>query len=222
MIKGIFFDAHGILYERQETSTPYANRLLATRGYPTEVSPTDKVRLADLREQASIGRVAPETYWDEFLKAHAVESAAERSEIATLILQRPHEVYELPGASSTLHELKRRGFILGVITDTMYSPAWKRSWLKKIGVAQFLDVLICSTEVGVHKPEPGIYLAALSHARITPAESVFVGHTDYELDGARRVGMTTIAVNHAPGTAADYHIRSLDDLLAVPILQAAQ
>lgn len=219
MIKGIFFDAHGVLYERHETATPYARRLLAARGYPTQVSAEDKQHLAVLREQASIGGVTPETYWDEFLKAHGVESAAERTEIAALILERPHEVFELPGASSTLRELKRRGFVLGVITDTMYPLDWKMSWLAKIGVADYLDNVSCSTVVGSHKPDPAIYMDALNRASLNPGQAVFVGHEARELEGARAVGLVTVAVHCGPDVKADYYLDTLPELLSLSIAQ---
>ena len=219
MLKGIFFDAHGVLYTRHETTTPYARRLLAARGYPTEVSSTDRERLASLRSQASVGQVSATVYWDEFLQAHGVSDGAEREGIAARIMERPHEVFEIPGASSALRALKHRGFILGIITDTMYPLEWKMAWLARIGVAEFIDAVACSSALGAHKPDPAIYIEALRQTSLAPADSVFVGHEARELDGGRRVGMTTVAVNYNPGTIADYYVDSLPDLLALPIFQ---
>jgi putative hydrolase of the HAD superfamily len=118
-----------------------------------------------------------------------------------------------------LAELKRRGFVLGIVTDTMYPVEWKMSWLDKVGVAEFIDVVSCSSVLGAHKPNPEIYLNALAQARLTPPESAFVGHNAYELEGARRVGMATVAVNYDQGVHADYFCGSLPDLLQVPIFQ---
>jgi HAD superfamily hydrolase (TIGR01549 family) len=78
-------------------------------------------------------------------------------------------------------------------------------------------MVTCSTVLGAHKPEPAPYLAALQQAHLAPGEAAFVGHDAAELEGARRVGMTTVAVNHDPGAVADYYAGCLLDLLNVPI-----
>ncbi len=115
--------------------------------------------------------------------------------------------------------LKQRGFILGIVTDTMYPVEWKMSWLTKAGVAEFIDVIACSTVLGAHKPNPEIYLDALRQTGLQPSESAFVGHDAGELEGARRAGMTTVAVNHDPNAKADHYAKSLLDLLNVPMFQ---
>ena len=97
-------------------------------------------------------------------------------------------------ARETVQALKQRGFVLSIITDTIYPLARKMRWLEKIGVAEFVDHVACSTELGVHKPDPAIYLGAVRQAGLTVDESAFVGHATDELAGARRVGMKTVAV----------------------------
>jgi len=61
----------------------------------------------------------------------------------------------------------------------------------------------CSTVLGVHKPDPAMYLDALQQARLAPSEAAFVGHLAVELEGARKAGMTTVAVNYDPDAKAD-------------------
>jgi beta-phosphoglucomutase-like phosphatase (HAD superfamily) len=97
----------------------------------------------------------------------------------------------------------------------------KMRWLEQVGVAEFVDVVACSTVVGAHKPDPVIYLDALQQAQLTPDEVAFVGHDTDELDGAHRTGMATVAVNYEPGAKADYYVRSLVELLNVPIFGTA-
>jgi FMN phosphatase YigB (HAD superfamily) len=100
----------------------------------------------------------------------------------------------------------------------MYPLEWKMNWLAAVGVAEFVDIVSCSSVLGSSKPNPEIYRDALCQAKIQPREAAFVGHDAGELEGARRVGMKTVAVNYQPGTAADYYASSLSDLLNVPIL----
>lgn len=219
MIRGIFFDAHGVLYERRETGTPYARRLLARRVHATEVPAPRADDLARLKADAAVGRISAATYWDEFVSAHGVVNEEERGQLVQRILEHSHQIYALPGAAATLRVLKQRGFVLGVITDTMYPSEWKMSWLARIGVAESVDAVVCSTEIGARKPEPAIYLAALRRASVQPREAAFVGHDASDLDGAHRVGMTTVAVDPDRSIQADYNVSSLTDLLALPIFQ---
>lgn len=219
MIRGIFFDALGVLYERHESTGRYAARLLAERGCAAEPSAFDGERLSALKSQAFDGWISAEVFWDEFLLMHGVAAPVDRVILVEQILDHSYEVQALPGAGSTLGALKQRGFVLGIVTDTMYPLEWKMAWLTEVGVAEFIDVIACSTAVGAHKPDPAIYRHALTQARLAPAEAAFVGHDKHELDGAHRVGMTTVAVNYEPGAKADYHVQSLPDLLALPIFK---
>jgi len=106
-------------------------------------------------------------------------------------------VLAIPGGKEALAGLKQRGFVLGIVTDTIYPIDWKMRWLDKVGVAEFMDVVACSTVLGAHKPDPAMYLNALQQAHLAPSESAFVGHDAGELEGARKAGIATVA-NQAP------------------------
>ena len=49
-----------------------------------------------------------------------------------------------------------------------------------------------SGEVGMHKPQPEIYLLACERLGIEPADGVFVDDLRENCDGAEAVGMTAI------------------------------
>jgi HAD superfamily hydrolase (TIGR01662 family) len=99
----------------------------------------------------------------------------------------------------------------------MYPIERKTRWLEKVGIAEFIDHITCSSALGIHKPDPAIYLDAMNQANLSPNESAFVGHAADELAGARRAGMATVAVNYDRDASADYHAETLPDLLNVPI-----
>ncbi len=218
-IKGIFFDAAGVFYERKQKTGDFATDLLAKQDYRVQLTEEEHAREQDLHAQATIGRINHEEYWNQLLQMYGVSDQVKRDALSKRILAYTFEVFGYPGARSTLAELKQRGFVLGIVTDTMYPVEWKMSWLDKVGVAKYIDVISCSSILGKHKPNPEIYLNALSQARLTLPESVFVGHAAHELEGARRVGLTTVAVNYDTGVQADYYCESLPDLLRLPILQ---
>jgi putative hydrolase of the HAD superfamily len=219
--RGIFFDAAGVFYNRPRPTDKYMLDLLKERGFPTELSAQDRMRQRALRSQADSGQVSPDEYWDQVLAMHGVDNPQERRSLVARIHDFSDNVFAIPGGREALAGLKQRGFVLGIITDTIYPLERKMLWLDKVGVAEFIDLVTCSTALGVHKPEPAIYQAALQQAHLTPGEAAFVGHDAAELEGAHSVGMATVAVNHDPGTAADYHARSLEDLLNIPIFKEA-
>jgi FMN phosphatase YigB (HAD superfamily) len=219
MIKGVFFDAAGVFYDRKESDIAYVESLLKQSGYPTEISAEARVGLKELRNQATEGRISHVDYWDQFLQRYGVNMPEKRKVMVAGILEHAHQIFVFPGGREALAGLKERGFVLGIITDTMWPSEWKKRWLGVAGVNEFFDVFISSAELGAHKPEPVMYLSAIRQANLTPSECAFVGHDAPELDGARQAAMATVAVNYDPDAKADYYCQSLLDLLTVPIFQ---
>ncbi|MBI5301723.1 MAG: HAD family hydrolase [Chloroflexi bacterium] len=219
MIKGIFFDAAGVLYRRSESTRTFALKLLQQNGFTADLSAENLVLEKSLRAQANEGKLNHAAYWDQFVLMRGVVNPEQRKTLIAQILEFSNDVLPVPGGRDALAGLKRRGFVLGIVTDTMYPLEWKMRRLEKVGVAEFIDVVTCSTVFGAHKPDPAMYWNALEQARLTPSESAFVGHDAGELEGARQAGMMTVAVNYDPGSKADYYAESLTDLLNVPIFQ---
>ena len=52
----------------------------------------------------------------------------------------------------------------------------------------------------------------------TSERTAFVGHKASELEGARAVGMKTIAFNYENSAKADFYIRRFSDLLKLPVI----
>ena len=219
MIKAIFFDAAGILYTRAGPTEQYALTLLENHGFVTGLSQDQMDHQLALKSQANRSQINHEMYWDEFLSMRGVLDLQQRRDFTEAIIKYSNDIQPMPGGREALAGLKARGLRLGIITDTMYPMEWKMRRLEKAGVAEFIDIVACSTDLGVHKPDPAIYSYALQQAQLAPGEAVFVGHLDVELHGAHQAGMITIAINPDPGANADYYCDTLLDLLTLKILQ---
>jgi HAD superfamily hydrolase (TIGR01509 family) len=220
-IKGIFFDAAGVLYHRPASTSAYVANLIQGMGLSMELSEEDRLRQKALRSQANRGHLGPIEYWDQVLLMVGIADPVKRRALVSQIDDYSDNVLPIPGGREALAGLKKRGFLLGIVTDTIYPIERKMRWLEQVGVAEFIDVIACSTVVGAHKPDPTIYLNALQEADLTPGESAFVGHAADELEGARRAGLATVAVLYEPGARADHYAESLVDLLDVPIFGTA-
>ncbi len=94
---------------------------------------------------------------------------------------------------STLKALKEKNFTLGLLTnlDRDMKPI-----CHELGLEPYIDFIVTPGEVGVDKPEPPIFLAALQQARVSASEAVHVGD-QYKLDvsGAMGVGIKPILID---------------------------
>jgi putative hydrolase of the HAD superfamily len=98
---------------------------------------------------------------------------------------------EVEGASETLRELKRRGLAIGLISNTGRTPGYAlREILKRLGLAEWIDVMVFSNEHGVCKPQPSIFEELRRGLDARPEEMVFVGDNIYvDVYGAQRSGI---------------------------------
>jgi putative hydrolase of the HAD superfamily len=88
-----------------------------------------------------------------------------------------------------LRELRRRGLRTAVVSNCDHAT---RPVVDHLGLADEADAVILSFEVGVAKPDRGIYLAALEAlGGVEPAEAVFVDDQARYCDGARDLGIAT-------------------------------
>ena len=94
------------------------------------------------------------------------------------------------GARDTLARLRERGFKLGLISvcSEEVPAAWPESEL-----AGLFDAETFSSDTGLIKPEPEIYLSTARALGVDPADAMFIGDgANDELGGAARVGMTPV------------------------------
>jgi putative hydrolase of the HAD superfamily len=100
--------------------------------------------------------------------------------------------YPVEGALGTLEELKRRGYPVGLIS--MCTPDAPAMW-RATELAPLVDVAVFSSEVGLRKPDPAIYLYACERLDVGPDRCLYCGDGSYgELTGAAGVGMTAYLI----------------------------
>ena len=101
----------------------------------------------------------------------------------------------LPGAVETLRELKRRGYILGAVTNGVSSL--QNIKLDTAGIRDLFDVVVVSGDLGIYKPDRRIFDEACRRAGVKNEEALFVGdHPVNDIDGALGAGMPAIRMNY--------------------------
>jgi len=97
-------------------------------------------------------------------------------------------------AHALLDALRERGLKTGLVANAWPEPGrLLRKELRELGLAERLDVVVFSDEVGLRKPDPAIFLRALAELGVDPIDAMFVGDKlEVDVQGAADVGMTTV------------------------------
>ena len=129
----------------------------------------------------------------------------------------PKDFIAFDDTLSSLERFKGQGYCIGVISNLRRDMSQLCS---DLGMAPFLDFCLTSAEVGVEKPDPAIFVAALKRAGVKPAEAVHVGDQPRsDLVGARGAGLHAVLLDRG-GWHTDIEncvqisqLAELDDLL---------
>jgi putative hydrolase of the HAD superfamily len=98
------------------------------------------------------------------------------------------------------------GIATGLITNSWGLGIYERA------PADLFDATVISGDVGMHKPQPEIYLLAAERLGVAPADAVFVDDLRENVAGAEAVGMTAVLHRESEATIA-----RLEELLGVEL-----
>ncbi|MGK2950330.1 MAG: HAD family hydrolase [Acidimicrobiales bacterium] len=106
-----------------------------------------------------------------------------------------------------VRSLRTEGYRVGLITNNVREGSG--TWRAMLPIDELFEVVVDSSEVGMRKPNPAIFLHALDLlGGIAPAESVFLDDSPGNVAGARRAGLHAIHVDDP-----DQALLDLDALL---------
>ncbi|MFL5841296.1 MAG: HAD family hydrolase [Thermoleophilaceae bacterium] len=119
------------------------------------------------------------------------------------------------GPDEAMVEAVRRARAAGVKTG-LISNSWGEGLAYEPGLLEELfDAVVISGKVGMHKPEPEIFLLGAERIGVAPGRCVFVDDLRENCAGAEAVGMKAILHRGAEGT-----LPQLEELLGVPLSDA--
>lgn len=96
-------------------------------------------------------------------------------------------------AKEVLRRLADQGRLLGLVSNTLWTPEVHDADLERFGLLDYLPVRVYSSRAGYVKPDERIFRQALDRFDVAPAEAVFVGDKlDVDVAGPQKIGMRTI------------------------------
>jgi HAD superfamily hydrolase (TIGR01509 family) len=125
----------------------------------------------------------------------------------------------------TVLELSRRGYILGIIANTITETEIP-DYLEEYGLTEYFKTVVLSSKVGIRKPNPEIYWEAARRVGVAPSKCVYVGDNPVrDVEGTRLAGYAMMILILEPDTLKkeppdvevkpDYTILEIKELLDI-------
>ena len=97
------------------------------------------------------------------------------------------------GSMETLHRLQSEGYLLAIATGK--GRQGLNQALKETGLDGFFHTTRCADETQ-SKPHPRMLLEIMEELNVTPAATLMVGDTEYDLQMAKRANAASVAVSY--------------------------
>ncbi len=142
---------------------------------------------------------------------------------AAWVSERHMGVQLYPDAIDVLREVKRAGLLVGIDTTRPCTGDMHAAGLRDMGIARYVDAVVCSGDTGYAKPHRSTFDLVLGKLGVAASDAVMVGDlADADMAGGKAVGMQTVwklngRYDPPPCADADYVIHDLAELLALPL-----
>ena len=182
-ISGVILDVDGTLVDSNDAHATAWIIAMEKNGYKV---PFDKVR-----PLIGMGgdKVLPETI-----------GVQKDSEEGKRISQRRKEIFKerflpnlrsFPGAKELLEEMRKRGLKLTVASSADKDEL--EPMLNLVGATDLIEEETSSKDAKQSKPDPDVMQVTLERAGLPPDAMLMIGDTPYDIEAAKKVGVSTIA-----------------------------
>lgn len=182
MVEAILWDLGGVLVRTTDPS--YREHWESRLG----LSPGELSRLVTegpLGWQAQLGQASVEQVW---------QSMGERFGLSEQELgQLQRDFWRGDQLNSRLLAYIRdnpAGLKMGLLSNAW--PSLRRQLEQEWDIADHFDAILISAEIGIAKPDPHIYRAALQALQVVPERALFVDDMPQNVAGAQAVGMSAL------------------------------
>jgi len=131
-----------------------------------------------------------------------------------------------PETKEVVLELFRRGYRLGIVSNTVSSLETPRA-LEELELTGCFETVILSCMVGMRKPDPAILLEATRRMEIDPEKCAYIGNLLHrDVQSSQKAGFAKVVIRRDPETftthqakypelVADHYIDNLYELLDI-------
>lgn len=190
-IRAVYFDLGGVLL-RTEDKSP---RLELAKSLGLDYAGIEEVVFGEASIPATLGSISAQQHWRNVLQTLGLPES-EAARIEETFYGGDRLDHELLDFMRSLRPARKVGLI---------SNAWSslREWIVGQKFDDVFDDMVISAEVGMGKPEAGIYHYALGKLGVTPAEAVFVDDMPVNIEAARTLGMHGVLFQNREQTIAE-------------------
>jgi HAD superfamily hydrolase (TIGR01549 family) len=224
----VIFDCDGVLVSdfNRKVYSQYMLSFFKKNGVdtsmPEELLAKQHSMWLNVEKKALVGKISQadaNAYW--------IEKMGMGKNLAEEYLETDYKFWEdmvksapVDEVKNTLSVLRDRGLKLAVLSNDVREAELKEKILSLVGLDKYLDRIFTSNSIGHAKPESEAYLSIADELDSDKESTVFVGHEDYELIGARNAGIATICVRKEPCDISDVWVDSFSKLpLAIEKLE---
>jgi putative hydrolase of the HAD superfamily len=161
----------------------------------------DDPRARELVRALETGALSEEDFGERF---GGLLGIADRTGLVDRIFGRVRPDERMLGA---VRRARAAGIRTGLVSNSMGAGRYDRETFPEL-----FDGVVISGDVGMHKPQPEIFLLGAERAGVEPKDCVFVDDLRENCKGAEAVGMTAVLHRGAERTLPE-----LERLLSVPL-----
>lgn len=217
-VTGVIFDFHGTLVDEHDPAdwVRAAQRLLAGRGVDAvqpDATATEQLaaHLGHVWEHAAVvdptstRDLSPQAHREVFGAAVALLGPVDPDLVDALYTVMPDQWVPFDDAIRVLRALQTRGVRVVLLSNIGVDV---RPRLRATGLAELLDDVVLSYEVGLVKPDPKIFAQALERLGLPAGRALMVGDSPHADVGGVPLGVRTLILPRRPG-----RVRGLDAVL---------
>jgi HAD superfamily hydrolase (TIGR01509 family) len=186
LLKALIFDFDGLILDTETPEMQVWQELFARHGQAFSVETWGQI----------VGGAGHTTFepaaYLEGLVGQPIDRLAVNRQARQLsdeaILRQP----VLPGAVELIRKAKSEAYPLAIASSSPH--IWVDTHLKRIGLFEYFNFILCAEDVTRTKPDPGLYLAALKALQVYAGEAVVFEDSPNGIQAAKTAGIFTVAV----------------------------
>lgn len=187
-IKAILFDMDGVLIDAREWHYEALNLALSPFGLEIDrdahLATYDGLPTRTKLEMLTKSRALPRGL-------HSFVNGMKQRYTADMVRQRCHPVFQHQYA---LAQLKATGYKLAVCSNSVRQSL--ELMMQRAGLDRFLDLMVSNEDVSRPKPDPEMYLSAMSRLGLSPEECLIVEDNEHGIRAARASGAHVLVVSN--------------------------